>query len=142
MERELQNLIDILYSEQCSCVIGGDRGPVVCRQRGVRDLLDILHADSSLLSGAVVADKVVGKGAAALMVLGGVHLVYAGVISRKALDLLNAESVPVRYGECVPDIVNRSGTGVCPVEELCADCHTAIECLPLIEQFVNSMNRL
>ncbi|MDE6443308.1 MAG: DUF1893 domain-containing protein [Muribaculaceae bacterium] len=39
----------------------------------------------------------------------------------------------------VPNIINRSGDGICPVENLCKDCTTATECVPLIKQFVGSI---
>ena len=38
-------------------------------QRGVADLYDLYQADSAFMKGAAIADKVIGKGAAALMVL-------------------------------------------------------------------------
>ena len=37
------------------------------------------------MKGAAIADKVIGKGAAALMVLGGFKTVYADIISTPAL---------------------------------------------------------
>jgi len=39
----------------------------------------------------------------------------------------------------VPNIVNRAGTGTCPVEQLCAGAASAAECLPLIEGFMQKM---
>ncbi|MDE6528439.1 MAG: DUF1893 domain-containing protein, partial [Muribaculaceae bacterium] len=81
-------------------------------------------------------DKVVGKGAAALMVLGGVKTVYAAVISRAALQLLTDAGVDVSYSHLVSSIINRAGTGPCPVENLCRECLTPQECLPLIASFL------
>ncbi|MDE6575575.1 MAG: DUF1893 domain-containing protein, partial [Muribaculaceae bacterium] len=75
---------------------------------------------------------------AALMILGGVKSIYADVISEPALELLLTVPVEVHFGERVPNIINRAGTGICPVETLCKDCNSAQECLPLIENFVNS----
>ena len=54
----------------------------IFRERGVADLFRLLHEEPQLLRGAFIADKVVGKGAAALMVLGGVEGFFAGVVSR------------------------------------------------------------
>jgi hypothetical protein len=102
----------------------------------VKDLYRLLEEEPELLDGAFVADKVVGKGAAALMVLGGVREVYAGVISTPALSLFHENGITVRMGQEVPNIVNRAGDGVCPVEQLCRQCMTAAECLPLIKEFV------
>lgn len=131
-----QAAIDRLHSERCSCVIvSGDR-VTVGHERGVRDLYRILTTEPGLLSGAFVADKVVGKGAAALMIAGGVGEVYTGLISRPALSLFEASGVKVSYDRCVPNIINRTGDGICPVETLCRDCLTAADCLPLIESFV------
>lgn len=136
-----QSLIDLLHTERCSCVIGRDDSIVICRERGVMDLLRLLETSPCVLDGASVADKVVGKGAAALMILGGVSAVYADLISRAALELLAGAGIPAGFGECVDAIINRAGTGVCPVETLCRDCATAAECLPLIRNFVRQLNK-
>lgn len=137
---EIQALVETLHREGCSCVIGNGDKIIVCHQRGVKDLLHLLQSEPQTLKGAMIADKVVGIGAAALMILGGVVEVYADVISSPALRLLETTSVNVTYGQCVPNIINRAGTGICPVETICRDCPTAIDCLPLIEKFVNSLN--
>lgn len=140
MTMTLNDLISVLHKENCSCVIANADRIEICRQRGVKDLLQLLKSDISLLCGSMIADKVVGKGAAALMCLGGVAEVYADVISEQALELFDSEKVKVSYGECVPNIINRARTGICPVENICVPCRTAAECLPLIENFVKSMN--
>ncbi|MDE6080047.1 MAG: DUF1893 domain-containing protein [Duncaniella sp.] len=137
----MTNLVERLHAEGCSCVIFNHGEVSCCRERGVRDLLHLLKTDRSRLDGAAVADKVVGKGAAALMLLGGVKAVYADVISEPALELFEGSGVEVSFGKRVPNIINRAGTGVCPVETLCRDCLTAEECLPLIERFVEEMSR-
>ena len=111
----------------------------IFRERGVADLFRLQHEEPQLLRGAFIADKVVGKGAAALMVLGGVEGLFADVVSRAALDLLAAAGKAVAYTVAVPHIINRAGDGICPVERLCAGARTAAECLPLIEGFIRKM---
>lgn len=135
-----QALIDRLHAEQCSCVVGSGDAVRTFRGRGVQDLWRLLHEEPELLRGAFVADKVVGKGAAALMIAGGVAELFADVISEQALDLLARSDVRVTYAAAVPHIVNRAHTGWCPVETLCRDCRTAAECLPRIEEFIRQMN--
>lgn len=134
-----RELIDTLDREQCSCVIGRGDSVTLCHERGVKDLLRLLTDEPAMLKDAFVADKVVGKGAAALMILGGVAGVYARVVSRAALELFERSGIAVSFGQCVPAIINRAGTGICPVETLCRDCDTARECLPLIQDFVNRL---
>lgn len=140
MNKSIEEIATILHSEGCSCVIYNRDAVTLCYERGVKDLLRILKTDAATLSGAMIADKVIGKGAAAIIILGGVKSVYADVISKPALELLSTVSVCVKYKDCVPNIINRSGAGICPMEKLCSDCKTAIDCLPLIERFVNSIN--
>lgn len=136
----MDELIEILHKEKCSCVIRTLQGKVVtCHNRGVRDLYEILKKNRDMLNGASVADKVVGKGAAALMMLGGVAEVYTDVISRSALSLFKTGNIKVGWGSCVPEIINRAGTGRCPVELLCDTFTTPEQCLPAIESFIASL---
>lgn len=109
--------------------------------RGIADLYRLLDQTPHLLRGTDIADKVVGKGAAALMIAGRVNSVHAIVISTPARRLLETSSVEVTFDCEVPAIRNRRGDGICPVEALCMDCTTADECLPRIKTFINSQNR-
>lgn len=136
----LAQLADILHDRGCSCAIAQNDRLTLCNRRGVIDLYSLLQAAPAELQGAMVADKVIGKGAAALMALGGVKEVYADVISRPALALLGDYDIPVTCIRTVPNIINRAGTGICPVEQLCSQCNTAAECLPLIENFINRIS--
>lgn len=136
---ERQQLIDTLFAEQCSCVIRKGNTIRIFRERGVKDLFRLLKEEPEFLAGAFVADKVVGKGAAALMILGSVQELFAAVISQTALELLTTADIRVEYRCAVPHIVNRMQTGICPVEQLCAPCTSAGECLPLIEKFIDSI---
>jgi len=104
--------------------------------RGVRPLYDLMTGKPEVLKGASVADKVIGRGAAALMALAGVRAAYAPVVSRGAAGLFAAAGVYFEYSAMVDCIVNRSGTGPCPVEALTESCATAEECLPSIEKFL------
>lgn len=130
----------LLEESGCSCVIANGGVVRQFHRRGVADLLGLLHDEPEFLRGAKIADKVVGKGAAALMILGGIKEIYAAVLSKKASELLSLYPVEYSCGTMVDGIINRQGTGPCPVEALCAECSTAEECLPLIEKFVSSLN--
>ena len=138
---ERQELITQLHALQCSCIIRNNGTTRTFHERGVKDLHRLLMQEPEILSGASLADKVVGKGAAALMIAGEVAWVYADVISQAAMELFEQSQVEVQYGEIVPNIINRAGTDICPVEKLCRDCKTAAECLPLIDKFIKEMSR-
>lgn len=133
---DISHLATILREKKCSCVVWNGENISLYHDRGVKDLYLLLTTQPSVLEGAMIADKVVGKGAAALMILGKVRTVYADVISQAALSLFEQAHTEISYGRLVPNIINRAATGICPVEALCMQCHTAEECLPLISQFL------
>lgn len=135
----LDGAIELLRKNGASLVVVKDGTISEFYGRGVSDLFRLLHEEGGKLKDALVADKVVGKGAAALMILGGVKGVYAELISAPALALFAASKVSVSYGELTPGIINRAGTGPCPVEQLCSECQTAEECLPLITEFLANL---
>lgn len=131
-----ESVMEILHSGGYSLVIWNN-GIHTFTGRGVSDLYRIYIGEKELLDGAVVADKIIGKGAAALMALGKVSEIFTDTISAPALSLLNDGGIPVSFQTVVPNIINRRGDGLCPVETLCRECATPAECLPLIERFMN-----
>jgi len=138
MKQTLEELKHILYTEQCSCVVSGPV-PYLGRKPGIADLLTLYRQEPSKLRGAVVADKVVGKAAATLMILGGVDEVYADLMSRLGADWLKEYGIRFSAGEMVEHIENRSHTGWCPMELACSSAESPDESLKAIEQFVNEL---
>lgn len=136
-----QQLIDRLHAEGCSCVIYNNDHTHLFHKRGVQDLHQLLRTSPDTLRGAMIADKVVGKGVAVLMTAGGVRWVYAEVISQSALEFLLTHSIEAEYGRVVPNIINRAGTDICPVEKLCMQCEDIEDALTLIDEFIEKMRR-
>lgn len=108
---------------------------------GVSDLRRLLVEEPEMLHMAEVADKVVGKAAAALMVKGGVRKVFGVVVSELAAGLLRQNRVELVCETLVPYIENRRRTGWCPLETRCKDCVSVDECVAAIEQFINEQNK-
>lgn len=96
----LEDIIRLLHEGKHSLVVSNGEVRTFDR-RGVADLYALLREDSDFLKGASVADKVVGKAAAALMILGEVGELHADVVSRPALDLFADSGVRVSYGTAV-----------------------------------------
>ena len=107
------------------------------RRKGVIDLFQLLSDEPAFLQGASMADRVVGRGAALLMVKGGVKEVFAFVLSHPALDVLRQAGITISYDTLQPNIINRTGTDICPVEKLTADTTNPDEAFRLIGNFLN-----
>lgn len=134
----MDELIKLLHDGSYSCVIRN--GAVrTFTQRGISDLYDLLSQEPAFLKGAEIADKVIGKAAAALMVLGEVQEIYTDIISEPALSLLRNAGIKVEYAQMVPRIRNRAKTGWCPMETICYGVETAENMFPLIQDFVQRM---
>lgn len=136
----LEDIIRLLHEGKHSLVVSNGEVRTFDR-RGVADLYALLREDSDFLKGASVADKVVGKAAAALMILGEVGELHADVVSRPALDLFADSGVRVSYGTAVPHIINRTKTGWCPLETCCRYCLTPQDCLVRIEEFITLQSK-
>lgn len=132
----MEELVHLLHRGAYSCVIRKGSEQRTFSKRGVTDLFHLCTHCRDFLQGASVADKVVGKGAAALMVFGGVARLHADVISTPALALLGQYGVETTYTEEAPFIANRQGNGVCPVETLCTDLTTPEEMYLAIHEFL------
>lgn len=122
-----------------TCVICRDGECHTATARGVKPLVNWLDAGLDV-SGAGAADKVVGKATAFLYCLLGVRAVYAQIMSRGAAEVLEAAGIDAQYGELVPGIINRAGTGPCPFEAAVSDIAAPEQALPVIHQKMIEMN--
>ena len=82
------NVIDelkgLLSSGSYSLVVKKNDRLFFSHDRGVKPLLSLLASEPDMLQGARLADKVIGKAAALLMVKGGVREVFGAVVSEPA----------------------------------------------------------
>ncbi len=129
-------LIDLLRNGNHSLVIHRDTTSVY-DTRGIATLLQIIDHNSKELSGASVVDKVVGKAAAALMIVGGVSELHAMLISQGALSLLATSDISISYDTVTDHIINRTHSGWCPMELACRNCVTAEECITEIRNLIS-----
>ena len=134
----MKDLIDILHDEGLTLVVKSADGEIHrYSQRGVKDLLTLVTGHPEVLYGALIADKAVGKAAAACMVVGGVSQVHADVMSEPALALLKAHSIEADYVELVDHIINRAGDDWCPMERLSRDIDDPAAIIEKIREFFN-----
>lgn len=135
----MKELISILHDEGLTLVVRSQDGCIHrYTQRGVIDLLALVSEQPEMLYGACIADKAVGKAAAACMAVGGVRQVYADVMSEPALALLQAHGVMADYGTLVDHIINRAGTDWCPMERLSRDIDDPEVIIQRIKEFFAS----
>ena len=140
MEQAVASALQLLRDGQAACVVLRD-GEIVRAEtgRGVAPMIR-LYEDGAL-QGAYVVDKIVGKAAAMLMTLGGISGCYALTVSRAALDWFVGHGIPVEYEVCAEYIVNRTGDGMCPMEQTVKELTDATEALAALKQKIADLRK-
>lgn len=139
MKNNLIKAIDTLNSGQYTCVLCKGDGLYTSTERGVKPLIDWLDSETELKDFSA-ADKVVGKAAAFLYVLLGVKEVYAPVMSESAIYTLARNGVQPHCDKSVKSIINRTGTGICPMEEAVGDIIVPSDALAAIRLRLAELN--
>ena len=138
MKNDLQKARELLDTGHYTCVLCKGDCALTDRRRGVRPLLELTGGGRSV-HGFSAADKVVGKAAALLYLLMGVSNLYAGVISKPALQTLERGGVTVSYGQLVEAIHNRTGTGFCPMETAVQDVDTPADAPAVLQAALDAL---
>ncbi len=137
---DARELLAQLDSAKCSLVVYNNDTTTQYTQRGVRDMYNLVTTRPEALRGAHVADKIVGMGAAALHITGGVKQLSTHIVTTPALKMLRDAGVEVYFEEEVPYIINRKKTGQCPLDSRLQGLTDAKSCLPVIKQFIEDLD--
>ena len=126
-------LLNILNAENRSLLVLNNDSLSYYSGRGVQDLLQLIREEPERLNGAIVADKMIGKAAAVLMVAGGVKEVHTNLICTPAKEVFSKAGVPVYATEEVEQILNRDRTGQCPIDALLNESDQVEECVRILQ---------
>ena len=135
----MQQLIEILRREKCSLVVKNHGIVTTYSKPGVRDLEYLLDHDPEMLHGATIADKVIGKAAAAMVVVGGVKELFAEVMSKRAIPFLEEAGIAYTYGTLV-DTIKEEGDR-CQLEKITAPATTPEETVALLRAHFEKKKR-
>ncbi len=100
--------------------------------RGIGPIIRLY--ESGILADTFVVDKIIGKAAAMVLTLGGVKGCYGITMSASAVQWLKEHHVSVQYDECVEAIINRTGDGICPMEQTVKELEDAEEALVSLKE--------
>ena len=135
---ELERAKRLLSDGGYTCVLCNEGDIRALSERGVKPLVRLVEGGESF-DGYSAADKVVGKATAFLYILLGVRSLYASVISRPALELLESAHIKIEYGTLTDNIINRAGDGICPFEAAVLDISTPEDAYAAILEKMRSM---
>ena len=117
ISKKLSRLQGLLQDGNCSFAICTNRNQILQKVGiGVKPIMEMIREDYEAMQGAIVADKIIGKAAALLLVEAGVKEVYGEIMSETAQMVLDEYCVDYSYYTMVPYIANRTQDGMCPLE--------------------------
>ncbi len=86
-------------------------------------------------AGGVLADRVIGRGAAFLAVVMELDSVYSLLMSSGAREVLLTANIDHDWGRMVVRIKDRSGKGICPMEALLKGIEDPEEAVEKLHEF-------
>ncbi len=88
------------------------------KEKGLHPLLRVIEDKKEKIEGGSLADKIIGRAAAMLIVYGGIREVYTPLLSNSASPILEEAGINCQFEKSVPAILNEDKTQICPMEKL------------------------
>ena len=126
-------MLEMLNQQGLSLLVYNHDSLTTHANRGIQDLIQLISEQPERLNGAVVADKIIGKSAAAIMIVGGAKQVHTNLICTPARELFEANSVRIFAAEEVPMILNRDRSGMCPMDTRIQEVESIEECVEILQ---------
>ena len=126
-------MLEMLNQQGLSLLVYNHDSLTTHANRGIQDLIQLISEQPERLNGAVVADKIIGKSAAAIMIVGGAKQVHTNLICTPARELFEANGVRIFAAEEVPMILNRDRSGMCPMDTRIQEVESIEECVEILQ---------
>lgn len=139
MTENMKKAVSMLNEQALTLAAVKENETITSRERGVKPLLRLID-EGKTLEGYSAADKVVGAAAAYLYVLLGAKELYANVISRRAVEVMEKYGITIEYDTLAEAIINRSGTGICPMETAVSQAVSPENALELIRSKLKELS--
>lgn len=140
--RDLELAKEILKRKDLSLVIVKQGEPLYeSTSSGIEGLLRAIERLRDSLCDSSVADKVVGRAAALLLIYSHVKEVYAATLSNEGLKVLSECNVPVEHEGLVPKILDREGKSICPFEQFSLTINSIDEAYEQLKAFTENLRR-
>ncbi|PUU87442.1 MULTISPECIES: DUF1893 domain-containing protein [Bacteria] len=117
--KDIEKAKDFLEKGNYSFVAVKDGHIIAASQEdGIKPLIKIIRENKSMLKESSIADKVIGKAAALLMLYAKAKEVHGYIMSETAMEVFNDKDFPYTYDEEVKYILNKTGDDMCPMEKV------------------------
>ena len=134
---DLKIAMEMFENSDDSLIIVKDRRILLSKKGGgIGPLFDACCELGGQMKGSSIADKVVGKAAAALCVYAGIKRLYTPVLSSKAISLLEKNGIDYTTDKLTPGILNKDRSDFCPLEKMTEEEDEAERICDIVKGFV------
>lgn len=139
MNKMTENASIIMTNENLTCVIA-NKTEVIYKssERGINPLFNFINFSSGI-GPFYLSDKIIGKAAALLCIKAGICEVQTIILSSPALQIFKDNSIIYKYDSLVPRIMNRTKSGLCPMEALSEGVESPEDMYLKIKKWLTSM---
>ncbi|MDO8435810.1 MAG: agmatinase [bacterium] len=134
LKKEMKKNFEIFSESQLELEIWSD-DKIVFRsdKQGLAGLMEFIEKYNHKFKHSIIFDKKAGRGVALLAAYLNVKMVYAKIGSDSAIETLKEANIDFDFKENVPNILNKKGTDICPIEKLSIS-HNADEFYKLLKE--------
>ena len=140
LNTDLEKAKQILKEKNCSCVFCRGNDLIVKTESGIAPLVEFTDSEIDY-SDFCAADRIIGKAAAFIYVLLNVKAVHGSVMSVSAAEILKSAEIEYSYDILTEKIINRLGTGLCPMEDAVKDTDDPQTALVLIKNKLSFLKK-
>ncbi len=128
-----------LLKDDVRCAVLCGENTFLSKDKGIAPILGLVGHDE--YNGCVAADKIVGRAAAFIYAKIGAKEIYAEVLSRAALPVLERFGIKYTFGVLADNIRNRQKNGICPMEQTVKDIEDPDEAIRALAAKLEELRR-
>ena len=135
MNEKLTKAIELINNDNTVFAAVSDSDIITSPLKGISFVASLCNENKDL-SSYCVADKIVGKAAAMLFVLLNIKVLHAKTLSKAGKKVLEDNGTDFSYDVLTDLIINRTGDGMCPMENAVKDDISPAQALEHINETI------
>lgn len=128
-------------AKDTTCVLVKEDKIILSKDKGIAPILKFINAGENLENFSL-ADRIVGKAVAMLVVYSKIREVYAEVLSEKGEEVLKKHNIKYSYKTLTENIINRKGDDICPMEKTVSKIYDATLACHALKKKVEELKNL
>ena len=128
-------------AKDTTCVLVKEDKIILSKDKGIAPILKLINAGKNLENFSL-ADRIVGKAVAMLVVYSKIREVYAEVLSEKGEEVLKKHNIKYSYKTLTENIINRKGDDICPMEKTVSKIYDATLACHALKKKVEELKNL